>query len=130
VCGRICESYKNWMKFTHTTRELNLVFQDITNYVNWNNRLCHARWFLLCKLKVTHTWMSYIYISPRLVGIKVVFNFELYVNKYISCLYGTLKLNHVLHKNESMKFWQMHLFVNKHSTMNQPFVGKRSIETS
>jgi hypothetical protein len=37
--SRICDRYKTWMKFIHTIREWNLVFQNITNS---NNRLWHA----------------------------------------------------------------------------------------
>jgi hypothetical protein len=41
----------------------------------------------------------------RLVDVTMVFIFEHYANKHISCLYKTPKPNHRLYKLESSKFW-------------------------
>jgi hypothetical protein len=51
----------------------------------------------------------------------VVFVFEIYAYKHISCPYKTPKLNHRIYKNESRKFWY---------TTKARFVVKHSIPTT
>jgi hypothetical protein len=56
---------------TQKSRELNLVFQDTTNYVNWNNRLCYCRWCLYVNWKLQKLWYdTYTFLYHHVLHIK------------------------------------------------------------
>jgi hypothetical protein len=122
---RICESYKTWMSFLWTISELNLVSWCSSTQICTIMCVPHQTQNIMGRSKANNpSTLPHIatLADAGLVGVTMMFIFEHYANKHISCPYQTSKPNHRLYKLESSKFWWTTnaLFVNKCST---PWTG-------